>query len=226
MTFWEDCGEDDIKVNRQKRMDPLLRIYRGCCVLLTENRDVSNGIANGTQARVVEVVLKPNVVPFYVSINEEIQVQAVFASQVDRVELEHVNDRIHPRIFSVAPTEHIFRANMLKPHTLRAKIGQREELSMKATQIPFIINNATTGHKLQGCGIDILFIHGWVYVANWVYVMLSRVRTLNGLYMREPLSDDLSRYSVPQKLRAIIDTFRKKLSPTMWTDTEYNDKFS
>ena len=37
---------------------------------------------------------------------------------------------------------------------------------MKATQLPIIVNNATTGHKLQGSGVDTLFVHNWSYVTN------------------------------------------------------------
>ena len=51
---------------------------------------------------------------------------------------------------------------------------------MQATQVPILINNATTGHKLQGSSVDSLFVHNWSYVTIWVYVMLSRVRTRAG----------------------------------------------
>jgi len=37
---------------------------------------------------------------------------------------------------------------------------------MKATQLPVVVNNATTGHKLQGIGIVCLFVHNWSYVRN------------------------------------------------------------
>ena len=38
---------------------------------------------------------------------------------------------------------------------------------MKATQFQIIVNNATTGHKLQGSGVENLFVHNWYYVTNW-----------------------------------------------------------
>ena len=102
------------------------------------------------------------------------------------------------------------------------KGDERELLQMKATQPAFVINNATTGHKLQGSGVDSLFVHNWSYVTNWVYVMLSRVKTRQGLFCRKPLSKDLSKYAVPEALRNMIERFRTR-APTYWSDEEYEE---
>jgi PIF1-like helicase/Helitron helicase-like domain at N-terminus len=49
--FWENCGENDIKLGRgEGRMDPVLKLYVGCRVMLTVNLNVMEGQANGTQA--------------------------------------------------------------------------------------------------------------------------------------------------------------------------------
>ena len=49
-------------------------------------------------------------------------------------------------------------------------------------------NIATTCHKLQGKTLDNLVINSWNYrLKNWVYVVLSRVRTLNGLVLNQKL---------------------------------------
>ena len=75
---------------------------------------------------------------------------------------------------------------------------------MKAVQVPVIINNATTGHKLQGSGVDSLFVHSWSYVTNWVYIMLSHVKMCLGLFARQKLSKNLSKYAVPEALQMMI----------------------
>ncbi len=57
----------------------------------------------------------------------------------------------------------------------------------------FTINGtiATTGHKLQGMSKDVLIVNSWDYcMTNWVYVVLSRVCTLSGLYLCKPLALD------------------------------------
>ena len=58
-------------------------------------------------------------------------------------------------------------------------------------QFGILVNTATTGHKLQGLSMDYIIIVSWFYGAkNWVYVVLSRVRTLRGLYLFKPLDYD------------------------------------
>ena len=45
-SFWENCGEDDIKLAKGRgRMDPLLKLYEGCPVMLPVNNNVKDGQA-------------------------------------------------------------------------------------------------------------------------------------------------------------------------------------
>ncbi len=65
-------------------------------------------------------------------------------------------------------------------------------------QIPANINDATTGHKLQGMSKDVIVVSSWptgglaTMFKNWEYAVLSRVRTLSGLYLVEPIDMDKS----------------------------------
>jgi hypothetical protein len=49
----------------------------------------------------------------------------------------------------------------------------------KIIMYQFSINSniATTGHKLQGMSKDFMVVTEWGTFPNWVYVVLSRVRT-------------------------------------------------
>jgi len=132
-----------------------------------------------------------------VILSNGIKVNAVFASDVDYIVLKHVDKRIRSEIFSLQPKEFTFKAKFLKPKVLQTKGDEREFPIMKGKQIPLIINDATTGHKLQESGVNNLFVHSWSYVTNWAYVMLSRVETKKYLYMRKPLSRCLRKYAVP-----------------------------
>jgi hypothetical protein len=224
-SFWENCGEDSVKPQQGKgRMDPLLKLYEGCRVMLTANKDVRGGKANGTQATVEKVVLKHGTEPKKISVAENIPVNAVTASEVSHMVLRHSNERIQPPLFTVTPEQHVVKAKILKPHALQIKGKERETLKMKVTQLPVVVNNATTGHKLQGSGVAELFVHKWSYVTNWVYVMLSRVKTHSGLYCRKPISSDLRKYAVPESLKRMILTFSDR-SPTYWTEEDYEDMF-
>ena len=77
-------------------MDPVLKLYRGIQVMLTTNVNVCNGLANGMQAMVERIFLKPNQTPISVLIDdEEIPVRAVLASQISKIALRHTNPRIN-----------------------------------------------------------------------------------------------------------------------------------
>ena len=61
-------------------------------------------------------------------------------------------------------------------------------------------NIATTAHQLQGMSKDQLIASSLNYSSkNWIYVVLSRVRTLSGLYLCQPL-DELRPFPIDDKL--------------------------
>ena len=74
----------------------------------------------------------------------------------------------------------------------------------KMKQIPANNNGATTGHKLQGMSKDAIIVSSWptgglaAMFKNWEYVVLSRVRTLSGLYLVKPIDMDKSFKPSPQ----------------------------
>ena len=134
--------------------------------------------------------------------------KAVLASQVDRIKLVHKNKRIETQLFSLLPKEYTFLAKIPDPNDPREELTQ--DVRMKALQLPIISNNATTGHKLQGCSIDKLFVHQWSNVKNWNYVVLSRVRRVSGLLSRFRLPANLDTYSIPEMLTEMISTMEQK----------------
>ena len=174
--FWENCGEDDIKFPKEHngRIDPLLKLYKGCQLMLVFNNNVRHGEANGTTVTLISICLKPNIIPIQILIGK-LPVKAVYASQVVSIVLKHNNPKILPNMFKLEPIEFRITARILKPQLLRMKEDDREMVKMKATQLPVISNQATTGHKLQGASINQLFVNNWNYTTNWPYVVLSRL---------------------------------------------------
>jgi hypothetical protein len=81
-------------------------------------------------------------------------------------------------------------------------------------QIPANSNDATTGHKLQGISKDAIIVSSWptgsltVIFKNWEYLVLSRVRTLSGLFLVKPIDMDKSFQPSPQ-LTSYMDKIRK-----------------
>lgn len=224
--FWNNCGEDDVKLTRgEGRLDPVLKLYLNCPVMLPSNINVSQGKANGTQATVSRIVLRQGIQPHSVKLENSIPVRAVYASDVENVELCHVNKRIEPPLFKVTASRRTFLAKIPKPPSVCTNMNETEHVRMQANQIPIIVNNATTGHKLQGADVTNIFVHCWSYVTNWAYVMLSRVTTLNGLHMRKALSKDLTKYEMPKELKALMNFFATKRSPTYWDEQDYEELF-
>jgi hypothetical protein len=86
----------------------------------------------------------------------------------------------------------------LDPETFSTKVYVKEydtsittNYQCKMKQIPANINDATTGHKLQGMPKDIIIVASWPTKSmfkNWEYVVLSHVRTLSGLYLSNLLT--------------------------------------
>ena len=99
--LWNNITENGAKFHTSsKRMDPVLKLYRGMLVMLTENKDVIGGIANGTQATIERVVLKRNEAYGTTTMTDErhlsLDVKSVLAHQIDYIELRHLNDKITP----------------------------------------------------------------------------------------------------------------------------------
>ena len=69
-------------------------------------------------------------------------------------------------------------------------------------QLPVVLNDATTGHKLQGMSKDQIIVQAWNYsISGWIYTVLSRVRTLMGLSSCERL--DYRKYQNANKKNAV-----------------------
>jgi hypothetical protein len=110
--------------------------------------------------------------------------------------------------FKLEPKKHSFTANCPKPEALRTGQSKTEKIKMSAILFPLISNNATTGHKLQGASKDAIYIACFTHGArNWPHVVLSRVRTRKGLFLREPL-DPSEHFESDLKLDAMTSRFR------------------
>lgn len=172
LTFWEGCGESDVEpCTKYGRMDPLVKLYHLCPMMLTCNSNVANGKAKGSQVQFLKCVLKHSAKVRVVEF-DGVFLNCVFAHEVEHIVCQHVKHDIQPRQFQLKPEKYSFRANVPVPGT-----NEKNTVNMRAVQIPNISNTATTGHKLQGSGVKNLFISVWSTARNWNYVMLSRVTT-------------------------------------------------
>ena len=105
--------------------------------------------------------------------------------------------------------------------TINLKVSRGSHIRNKYTYqmllFPVNICTASTGHKLQGRSKDLIIVSSWPKLqgnaafVNWEYVVLSRVRTLQGLYLFQKL--DLNRsYAPSEELKLFIKRAEKKES--------------
>jgi hypothetical protein len=184
--LYEECTEADIKDGRDKHCDPFLRLWKDCKVMCLQNVDVSRGIANGTCAKFESIVLKPRAMPQPIKYNG-FWINCVCAEEVDYIILRWEDQGNWKGTFRISPNR--------KPYKTTWKTtedGQQlifADQAIKLLQLECTLNHATTGHKLQGKSLDKLIIAEWNNDKNWIYVVLSRVKTLDGLFLLKPLPE-------------------------------------
>jgi hypothetical protein len=213
--FYRNCGEDgcDMLDKEHSRVDPLLKLYPGAPMMLVHNKDVPCGQANGSRVLLLTVQVRVGEHPFIIDLSGT-NIRAYYASQILSLTVRHEINDITPETFEVACKTFAFCATI----TLD---DQKQSVLMKGNQFPLISNSATTGHKLQGCTLLELAIFEQFYGQNWMYVFLSLVRTMKGLYLAVPLSEDLSKYAMPDKMKEMIAGFQRRLGLLIYSETDY-----
>jgi hypothetical protein len=176
--FWEQVGESDcdtIDINGPGRIDPLLKLYYRCPLMMTQNKSAPNGQANGSRVYLEHVEVKRGEIPFLIQLDTGVVIRAYFASQIKQLVVKHENSDIQPRMFSVEAEKVNFFGKL--------KIGQEKtRVKMSGCQFGLISNACTTGHKLQGYTASELFVNEWAYHSNWPHVVVSRTTTMLGLF--------------------------------------------
>ena len=187
--FFEQCSEVDCKTasGGRQHCDPLLCLFTGCQLMNVDNEDVGRGIANGTTSILHKVFIKEGKKPSPVCFNG-FWVHAIDIEDVICLELSwHGLDKFKGT-FRQYPVSKRFAVNF-PIKWLNEELNIRSKMDIE--HFPVVVNHATTGHKLQGKTMDSLVIAEWSHVKNWAYVVLSRVRSLNGLFLLKPIPDSI-----------------------------------
>ena len=109
---------------------------------------------------------------------KEIQV----ASLQVKLDCDHQTQRFRMEPENISPEVKV------KPYRVAMT---KVKFTCRMTQLPVNLNDTSTGYKLQGTTKNIIIISSWPkgnLFKNWKYVVLSRVQTLEGLYLLEPIS--------------------------------------
>jgi hypothetical protein len=214
--FYSNCGENACKIPDKAagRVDPCLKLYCNCPLMLTLNADVMSGQANGSRVFLEKIHMKVGERPFLLKLQDGCSIRAYFASQVQHVSVRHEKEDILPNVFNITAENWSFKVEMEDDY-------HKNIVHMKGCQFPVISNSATTGHKLQGYTALFLLVLSWTYHVNWAYTVLSRVRTMAGLFMMQPLSRCLKKYEMPREMKNMLAAFRTRLPMRTFTRDEY-----
>ena len=104
------------------------------------------------------------------------------------------------RRFKLLPQKYSVVVTMLLHNIATTKI----KFGCSMTQFPINVNDGTTGHKLQGMSKDYLITTSWPsggLFRNWEYTVLSRVRTLDGLFLFRLIDMEKS-FELSEELKA------------------------
>jgi hypothetical protein len=220
--LWAECADADVSVSGDfsKFVDPCLKLYHGVPLMLTENTDVANGEANGTLCYLDEIRMNVGTRESHFDIMnmDGYYVRTMDASRVHSLVCRAATNP--DKIIIVEPDIKYCKVNM--PIELVRGVIQRAYVRMRMIRFPVLVNNATTGHKLQGQTKDALCAGEWHYGNNWVYVVLSRVKSLSGLFLCTPL-DPTKDYSRDARLSTMLRNFRQR-APKAYN--EEDDRYS
>ena len=166
-----------------KKIDPALKFYHNKSFMINSNARITDNLANGTPCRGMYLQLKAGI-HFTKKCCDGYMVNTVYANEVDYMicMYEGKKDNDPDKYFKIYP------------ETLSVKIKMKTLMNFKlkgiyATQFGLNDNIATTCHKLQGVSLDSLVVDSFNYgLKNWVYVVLSRVTTRNGLVLCKNLT--------------------------------------
>ena len=179
-TVYEHCGDANITTSHNKRIDPAIRFWKGAPFMINSNENLSKGLGNGTLVRGLQVKLKSDAELLWKNW-DGYKVNTVSIEDVEYVLCEYCDDS--KKKFKLKPEKNGSVAISLNMFNNTHKIG-----GIQMIQFGIVSNVATTGHKLQGMSKDNLIVESWNYsFDNWIYVVLSRVRTRSGLFICEKL---------------------------------------
>ena len=207
--LFEECSEADVRRNGSQMCAPLLCLFFGCNLMVTQNEDVLLGIANGTVCKFRKVVLKQGVELEKIRMYDY-WVHAVTMDAVDYIEVEWQDCDHFVGTFRLKPQVAAFK---VKYPICEFGLNTRIQTSIELQFLPVIVNHATTGHKLQGKTVESLVIAEWSRAKNWNYVVFSRAKRLRGLFLMEPIPEDIDFSPASNYLEMMAD-LRKTILAT------------
>ena len=162
-----------------------------------DNFCVVKGIANGTSCVFAKVVLNDNAIIKVRRLpNTKIWVPCVLSSQVEAIIMKHTLDKyVNADTDATLPLGHFSIHPMRKPITVK---WSKTKIKCQVHGFKVVPNFAFTAHKTQGKTMTEIIVGDYSghkhNASGWIYVVLSRVLSLQNYFAIKPLTTDLSKY--------------------------------
>jgi hypothetical protein len=171
--------------------------------------DITNKVAaaNGTTGRIYGFQFPPNT-RFNIVKDDQDQPQYILPDKQVKYVLVQVNNPQFPPFADLPPG--------VLPVKPTAQVGKEALKTTSLKQVPISPNFASTCHKLQSQTLDVLTIAEFttkdpnmqsVMHGSHIYVLLSRVRTLDGLFLLKPITWKDVRY-----FYTLLPTYKAELT--------------
>ena len=219
------CEKDKRSIRKvsSKRLGATGNLFMilGAKYMNLQNDHVPSKLANGTVGILQSIVLVPSARIRTVALENAITslVHAVYASEVEALMFKHDTPAFKSSNFFPELPQGCFPV-VAKTFSKKFNFGGDALVSATVTQFQITLACVLTGHKMQGRSVDSIILGDLVgadkYGATgWLYVVLSRVRTLSGLYTLQLLTEDLSKYKPRTAVINEMERLRKIGSQTM-----------
>ena len=230
--LYAGCSDDNLCVQKSRRIDPLLKLYSGCPIMLNQNTDVERCEANGARCTFVKAKLNVPISMLEKVVIEGYYVWCASVSQVDSLLVRNEDaptaDNEEQPVFELKAATETCTVNFPVPLLSSEGITKktfRMKQRMQIRQFPINLANATTVHKLQGRSLRYLVILGFDPRDNWIYVVLSRVRMLKGLFLCKPLLERQVK-GMSADLLSFLDIFRQTKAPQAAVSDPYRREYN
>ena len=199
------------------RVDPALRLFVGRPVMINQNLDVENFMANGAMCSFKSLKLKNGYEDFDTINCDGCFVRCITADKVQSMEVV-LEDSSDKKVLTLETTTNSMKVSFPSVNMFESRVSHKTDrktkLSIKLTQFPISVADARTVHRLQGRSLETLLISNWSFPPNWVCVALSRVCNSDKLFVRMPLHLQQMNTNNDIKHRTQVHDFMKSCKNT------------
>ena len=188
-----------------------LHIMIGAPYTVTYNVDVPAGIANGTRCYCKGFTFVGNNEPEW---NHATGMFEINVRHVKNITMQH---------HAQSPTRQYFDLHPAR-HSCEATLSKDFKRTFSYKQIGCVLSYGATGNSVQGRTMDSVLVANWSKHkygnTGWLYVVISRVRTISSLFLMSKLPTDMTKFKVRAQVKQEMDRLEEIAKKTILRSNE------